>query len=71
MKHLASGSAVVSTVLLRQVNPVGLYMLERTPPPVATAFRELAQRYGNLPLLDDVAFAGMPGRETSTSSDPA
>ncbi len=54
-----------------QVNPVGLYTLERTPRPVATAFRELAERYGDLPLLDDVAFAGMPGQETTTSSHPA
>lgn len=38
------------------VNPVGLFTLDREPRPTAFAFRELVERYGNLPLFEDCEF---------------
>lgn len=38
----------------------GLFRLNRTPNPVARAFRELTERYSGLPLLPDFAMGRMP-----------
>jgi beta-glucosidase/6-phospho-beta-glucosidase/beta-galactosidase len=43
------------------VNPNGLYTLEREPKPAAHAFRDLAARYGDLPLLQDFSMGSMQG----------
>lgn len=52
-------------IVLREIrgNEVGngLYRLDRTPNPVAAAFKELATRYRDEPLLSDFAMGGMPG----------
>ena len=32
---------------------VGLFTLDRQPHPVAAAFKELVERYGDLPLLEE------------------
>jgi beta-glucosidase/6-phospho-beta-glucosidase/beta-galactosidase len=45
------------------VNPNGLYTLDREPRPAAQAFRDLATRYANLPLLEDFSMGAMRGPE--------
>jgi beta-glucosidase/6-phospho-beta-glucosidase/beta-galactosidase len=50
-----------------KVNHNGLYTLERKPNPVAGAFRELAERYRDLPLLEDFSMGAMQGPPSDTS----
>lgn len=40
----------------------GLFRLDRTPNPVAQAFKELVDRYRSEPLIPDFAMGGMPGK---------
>ncbi|HEV2130354.1 MAG TPA: hypothetical protein VGR27_04605, partial [Longimicrobiaceae bacterium] len=49
------------------VNHNGLYTLERKPNPVAGAFRELAERYRDLPLLEDFSMGAMQGPPSDAS----
>lgn len=51
-------------------NPNGLYTLDREPRPAARAFRDLATRYSNLPLLQDFSMGSMPGPETEQGREP-
>lgn len=44
-----------------KVTPNGLFTLDRQPRPVAAAFRELATRYANLPVLQDVPIGSIRG----------
>lgn len=44
-----------------KVNANGLYTLDRTPRPAASAFRDLCHRYGNLPLVEDFAMGSIEG----------
>jgi len=54
-----------------RVNPVGLYTLDRTPRPAATAFRELTRRYAHLPLLEDFPVGGLPAHAASGTASAA
>jgi beta-glucosidase/6-phospho-beta-glucosidase/beta-galactosidase len=44
-----------------KVNQNGLYNLERKPNPVAQAFKELCQRYSNLPIVESFPIGGTVG----------
>lgn len=44
-----------------KINPNGLYTLERDPRPAAQAFRDLVDRYRDLPLLQDFSMGSMRG----------
>ncbi len=52
-------------ILLQEVRGVevgnGLFRLDRTANPVASAFQQLAERYGELPLISDFAMGQMVG----------
>lgn len=44
-----------------KVNQNGLYSLDRKPNPVAQAFKDLSQRYGNLPIVESFSIGGTVG----------
>jgi len=43
------------------ITPNGLFSLDRQPHPAAQAFRDLVERYGNLPVLEDFPIGKMQG----------
>ncbi len=48
------------------VNANGLFTLERKARPVARAFSELCQRYGNLPIVESFSMGAMQGAQHGT-----
>jgi beta-glucosidase/6-phospho-beta-glucosidase/beta-galactosidase len=50
-----------------KVTPNGLFTLERKRRPVATAFRELCERYANLPVVGSFPVGGMQGPPSQVS----
>lgn len=50
-----------------QVTPNGLFTLDRTRRPVATAFHDLCERYRNLPVVESFPVGAMQGPPSLTS----